>query len=74
MKPDSVLKKPKPEPILRIPANAESRKVINWYNPDSLCRTCIYQFLQEPFCETVSREGKYGPTWCSGYEKETIIT
>jgi hypothetical protein len=54
----------KPKPILWIPANAEARNPITWFNPHSLCRTCIYQFLQEPFCETTIKEG---------YERETQI-
>jgi hypothetical protein len=37
----------KPEPAFRIPANAEIRNPANWFSPSSLCRTCIYQFLQE---------------------------
>jgi hypothetical protein len=64
----------KPEPLLRIPANAATRDPEHWANPDSLCRTCVYQFLQEPFCDTVKREGRGGTTKCSGYELETMVS
>jgi hypothetical protein len=63
----------KPEPAFRIPANAEIRNPANWFSPSSLCRTCIYQFLQEPFCKTVTKSGKYWIELCSGYERETQI-
>ncbi len=60
----------KPKPKFWIPANADARKPRYWYNPDSLCRTCIYQFLQEPFCGFVRKKGKCGITNCDGYELE----
>lgn len=60
----------KPQPVFWIPANAPARNPACWFNPDSLCRTCIYQFLQEPFCATVNRQG---PTSCDGYELEIKI-
>jgi trans-2-enoyl-CoA reductase len=63
----------KPKPVLWIPANAEARNPDTWANSESLCRTCIYQFLGEPFCKTVYKEGKWGITKCDGYEKETGI-
>lgn len=65
----------KPEPIYRIPANAACRNPNNWSVPSSLCRTCIYLFLLEPFCKTVWKS-KYtggGIAECDGFELETKI-
>lgn len=61
----------KPEPVLFIPVDAVCRNPCYWYNPESLCRTCVYQFLQEPFCDIVQKKGRYGPIQCSGYTEET---
>lgn len=62
---------PKSEPILFIPVNAEIRNPDHWYVPDSLCRMCVYQFLQEPYCDTVRKTIKSGVMQCDGYELET---
>lgn len=64
--------KPQPEPVYWIAANAAARDGASWYNPESLCRTCIYIYLQ-PFCESVNRQGKEGTISCDGYELETEI-
>jgi hypothetical protein len=63
----------KPIPILWIPSNAEARNPASWHKPNSLCRTCIFQFLQEPFCETVEKLKRKagGIAECDGYERET---
>jgi hypothetical protein len=63
----------KPEPIFFIPANAAARDSRNWYIPDSLCRKCVYQFLQEPYCDTVRKISKFGIIQCDGYELEVRI-
>ena len=62
-----------PKPIVWIPANASSRNPEYWFAPYSLCRTCIYQFLQEPYCDTVCRSRNLGIIQCDGYEREKKI-
>lgn len=62
----------KPRPKVWIPANAQVRNPAYWNNPDSLCRTCVYLCMQEPFCKTVDREGRAGTVRCSGYERERL--
>lgn len=66
----------KPKPVYFIPADAPIRKDCSWYNPHSLCRTCVYNHLQEPYCKTVKLEGfrDGGISWCEGYEEETMLT
>jgi hypothetical protein len=64
------------KPVLWIPANATGRNPTCWHNPDSLCRTCVFQFLQEPFCETVQKyryAKRNGIVECDGYEREIEI-
>jgi hypothetical protein len=61
----------KSKPVLWIPANAPCRNPCYWYDPDSLCRTCIYQFLQEPYCDSVLKSGKRGISQCDGFKLET---
>jgi hypothetical protein len=63
----------KPEPIYFIPADAPARNQGSWHAPNSLCRTCVFQFLQEPYCDTVYKTGKIGVVQCDGYELETRV-
>jgi hypothetical protein len=60
-----------PKPKYFIPANAEARNPLHWYNPESLCRSCKYVYLQEPYCKVVSKIAKEGVSFCEGYTLET---
>ncbi len=50
-----------------IPIDAITRQEQFWYNPDSLCRTCVYLYKKEDWCEINYRKGI---DTCSAYFEE----
>jgi hypothetical protein len=61
------------KPVYFIPANAPARDPDCWHAPNSLCRTCVFQFLLEPYCDTVHKIVKFGIIQCEGYVLETRV-